>query len=359
MGKYRRVCPEPASETEDVTDVQSGSSPWRFSSPWRPSFRVADPVGPLRAGGAASFWPLLGSELQLRVLKMLHPRDLLALRATHRAARAVIARDGGEVGTALYRECQRYLEDLHRYNLMRRSERTRGVRSPLRRQSEVSADIRAIVVDWMVALSLQFQCHLHTQFLAVRSLDRVLDAVAVPRSEVQLVGAVCLLLACKMEETSHPPIQDVVRACEDLYSAEQVVMMERVVLAKLDWAVSSPTVAIFVQYLFQECSAPPEVRAMAYYLSEQSLLDARVAAVPPSLVAAAIVALSFFAFGKSYADVLHYSGYTQAQVQLPARCIIEMHEAAPFLRVQRIRADYLREQHFGVAARRIPRSFLA
>jgi hypothetical protein len=60
--------------------------------------------------------------------------------------------------------------------------------------------VRAILVDWLVDVNGEFDHHSLTLHLAVRLLDALLCVVHVRRDELQLVGAVCMLVAAKMEE---------------------------------------------------------------------------------------------------------------------------------------------------------------
>eukprot|EP01067_Filipodium_phascolosomae_P001156 Filipodium_phascolosomae@DN1802_c0_g1_i6.p1 len=78
----------------------------------------------------------------------------------------------------------------------------------LSHQKEVSARMRAILVDWIVEVHQRFKLRQETLFLTVNLLDRFLAKRNISKGKLQLLGTTCLWLACKFEEMYQPEIRD-------------------------------------------------------------------------------------------------------------------------------------------------------
>lgn len=62
-------------------------------------------------------------------------------------------------------------------------------------QNDVSPNMRAILVDWLVEVSEEYKLVSDTLYLTVSYVDRVLSSFAISRSKLQLVGVSCMLIA--------------------------------------------------------------------------------------------------------------------------------------------------------------------
>jgi G2/mitotic-specific cyclin 2 len=66
-------------------------------------------------------------------------------------------------------------------------------------QRELTTEMRAMLVDWMVDVHAKFRLGPESLFLAVNVLDRYLGLRQVTRKRFQLCGACALLIAAKFE----------------------------------------------------------------------------------------------------------------------------------------------------------------
>ena len=90
------------------------------------------------------------------------------------------------------------------------------------KQKEISHKMRSILIDWIVEVTIEFECCQDTLFLTASIVDRFLSKMNVPKSKLQLIGTAALFIACKYEETNPPGIKDFVYITDDTYSKEQV-----------------------------------------------------------------------------------------------------------------------------------------
>jgi cyclin-A len=62
-------------------------------------------------------------------------------------------------------------------------------------QKDVSANMRAILVDWLVEVSEEYKLVADTLYLAVYYIDRFLSVNALGRDKLQLLGVAAMLVA--------------------------------------------------------------------------------------------------------------------------------------------------------------------
>jgi len=179
-----------------------------------------------------------------------------------------------------------------------------------RLQTEVTEKMRTILVDWIVDVHLKFKQLPETLFLAVEIIDRYLDKKAVCRQRLQLVGVVAMLLASKYEEIYPPEVRDYIFISANTYTREDVLRMERQIFQTLDFNLTFPTIFPFLKRGLQVMEADTRTQQLSQYLAELSLLDVRMLAYSPSVVASSCIYLSnkFLSKEPAWSRVLeHYS----------------------------------------------------
>lgn len=65
----------------------------------------------------------------------------------------------------------------------------------MRKQVDINASMRCILVDWLVEVAEEYQLKPQTLFLTINYIDRFLSFMSVRRGKLQLVGAACMLVA--------------------------------------------------------------------------------------------------------------------------------------------------------------------
>ena len=71
-------------------------------------------------------------------------------------------------------------------------------------QTEIKSPMRKEVADWMLEICLDQRAQPEVFCLAMNYFDRFLSVCAIGRSQLQLLGATCLMVAWKVRE--HEPI---------------------------------------------------------------------------------------------------------------------------------------------------------
>ena len=65
----------------------------------------------------------------------------------------------------------------------------------MRKQQDITPNMRSILVDWLVEVGEEYRLHNETVHLAVNYIDRFLSQMAVQRGKLQLVGTAAMFLA--------------------------------------------------------------------------------------------------------------------------------------------------------------------
>ena len=108
-------------------------------------------------------------------------------------------------------------------------------------QKDLSEKMRQILIDWLSEVHLKFKLLPETFFLTINFIDRFLNKVQIPRTELQLVAVSSLLIACKYEEIYPPEISSFVYITDNAYNQEQILNMEIKILEALDYDLTYPT----------------------------------------------------------------------------------------------------------------------
>lgn len=96
--------------------------------------------------------------------------------------------------------------------------------------------MRMILYDWLVDVHLKLRMFPQTLFITCNLIDRYLSKKEINRSRLQLLGATCLFIAAKYEETYEvPELADFVNLCAKAFSKEDFTEMEAQVLKVLDF----------------------------------------------------------------------------------------------------------------------------
>ncbi|XP_031819027.1 cyclin N-terminal domain-containing protein 2 isoform X3 [Sarcophilus harrisii] len=190
----------------------------------------------------------------------------------------------------------------------------------------VTAEMRALVVDWLVQVHEYLGLAGDTLYLAVHLLDSYLRVARVPLRRLQLLGVACLFVACKVEESVRPevgsaggetggagqgeglggpapthsrstsltPLQPASLCLlgAGSFSPAQLLRAERRLLSRLNFQLYYPGPLLCLGLLAALARSRPRVLLLATYFLELSILEAESAGWEPSRRAAAALALA-------------------------------------------------------------------
>ncbi|TMW94935.1 hypothetical protein EJD97_009583 [Solanum chilense] len=200
-------------------------------------------------------------------------------------------------------------------------------------QPEINDRVRAILVDWLIEAHKRFELRPESLYLTVNIMDRFLSEEPVPRRELQLLCISSMLIASKYEEIWAPEVNDFLTITDNAYVRDQILLMEKVILGKLEWYLTVPTPYVFlVRYIKAAVPSDQEMENMTFFLAELGLMNyTTVISYCPSKLAASAVYAARSTLNRSprWTDTLkHHTGYTEDQLRECAKQLVSFHFGA-------------------------------
>ncbi|XP_073417507.1 G2/mitotic-specific cyclin-B1-like isoform X3 [Dendrobates tinctorius] len=207
--------------------------------------------------------------------------------------------------------CSEYVKEIYSY--LRSLEDAQPVRPSYLRGQEVTGNMRAILIDWLVQVQMKFRLLQETMFMTVAIIDRFLQENPVPKSQLQLVGVTAMFLAAKYEEMYPPEIGDFTFVTDHTYTKAQIREMEMHILRVLKFAIGRPLPLHFLRRASKVGEVTAEQHSLAKYLMELVMVDYEMVHYPPSQIAAAASCLSLkvFSAGDWTLTLQHYTTYSE------------------------------------------------
>ncbi|KAJ6793327.1 putative cyclin-B3-1 [Iris pallida] len=185
-------------------------------------------------------------------------------------------------------EVVEYVDDIYQYYW------TTEVQNPLPAnymtlQSDITPKMRGILINWLIEVHHKFQLMQETLFLMVDVLDRVLSILPVKKDELQMVGLTALLLASKYEDYWHPKINELISISANLYTRDQMLDMEKLILRELRFRLNVPTPYVFMLRFLKAAQSDKKLENLAFYLIELCLVEYEALKYRPSLLCASAI----------------------------------------------------------------------
>ncbi|MCD9637701.1 putative cyclin-A3-1 [Datura stramonium] len=161
--------------------------------------------------------------------------------------------------------CSAYASDIYDYlHQMQIEKKRRPLPDYLEKvQKDVSANMRGVLVDWLVEVADEYKLLSDTLYLTVSYIDRFLSVNVIPRQRLQLLGVSSMLIASKYEEISPPHVEDFCYITDNTYTTKEVVKMEADVLKCLQFEMGNPTTKTFLRRFTkiaqEDCKVSPQI----------------------------------------------------------------------------------------------------
>ncbi|KYR02275.1 G2/M-specific cyclinB [Tieghemostelium lacteum] len=220
-------------------------------------------------------------------------------------------------------------------------------------QYQITEKMRAILIDWMMAVHVRFKLLSETYFLSVNIVDRYLAKQQTPMSKLQLVGITAILLACKYEEIYAPQIKDFIETSDNACTHTEVLFMERSILQVLQFNMCTQTPLHFLRRFSKAAGSDSRTHSLSKFLTELAMIEYKMIQYLPSMIAAAAIYVARRMTMKQgpYWNVTleFYTCYTEAEVFQCAQDLKEVRKAANTSSLKAIKKKYMSSKLMTVA----------
>ncbi|XP_039343090.1 G2/mitotic-specific cyclin-B3 [Mauremys reevesii] len=202
------------------------------------------------------------------------------------------------------------------FNYMKEREEKFLLPNYMEKQYDISRDMRAILVDWMVEVQENFELNHETLYLAVKLVDHYLVEVVSMRDKLQLIGSTAILIASKFEERCPPCVDDFLYICDDAYKREELIAMEMSILRMLKFDINIPIPYRFLRRFAKCAHASMETLTLARFICEMTLPEYDYVQESASKLAASclLLALKMKSLGGWSPTLEYYSGYSSQEL---------------------------------------------
>ncbi|XP_027551979.1 G2/mitotic-specific cyclin-B3 isoform X2 [Neopelma chrysocephalum] len=242
-----------------------------------------------------------------------------------------------------------YAKDIFEY--MREREEKFMLPDYMEKQPDITGDMRAILVDWMVEVQENFELNHETLYLAVKLVDHYLVEVVSMREKLQLIGSTAILIASKFEERCPPCVDDFLYICDDAYKREELLAMEMSILSTLKFDINIPIPYRFLRRFAKCARATMETLTLARFLCEMTLQEYDYARESPSKLAASclLLALTMKNLGGWTPTLEYYSGYSAQDLHPLVKRLNFLLTYQPRDKLNTVRSKYSHRVFFEVA----------
>ncbi|XP_036002168.1 G2/mitotic-specific cyclin-B3 [Fundulus heteroclitus] len=246
--------------------------------------------------------------------------------------------------------CPEYAKDIFDY--LKQREEKFVLSNYMHNQPSLNAEMRAILVDWLVEVQENFELFHETLYLAVKMTDHYLSKAKIHKQMLQLVGSTALLIASKFEELCPPAAEDFLYICDDAYQRDELISMEASILQTLSFDINIPVPYRFLRRYARCVRANMDTLTLARFYCEMSLMEMDLVTERDSQLASACLLMALVTKGLGgWSPILQFhSGYQVSDLAPVVRKLHSMLVAPPDDRLRTIRNKYSHKVFFEVAS---------
>ncbi|XP_011760284.2 G2/mitotic-specific cyclin-B3 isoform X1 [Macaca nemestrina] len=214
----------------------------------------------------------------------------------------------------------------------------------MNKQIEITSDMRAILVDWLVEVQVSFEMTHETLYLAVKLVDLYLMKAVCKKDKLQLLGATAFMIAAKFEEHHPPCVDDFVYICDDNYQRYEMLNVEIDILNVLKFDINIPVAYHFLRRYARCIHTNMKTLTLSRYICEMTLQEYNYVQEKASKLAAASLLLALYMKKLGYwvPFLEYYSGYSISELHPLVR---RLNKLLTFSSYDSLKAVYYKYSH--------------
>ena len=169
-----------------------------------------------------------------------------------------------------------YINDILE-NLIEEEENNRLNINPsyLKIQKEINADMRAILIDWLIEVNKRFNFQEETIYKAIYLIDSYLSNKVIKKKYFQLLGITSLIISSKLNEIYLPKLSNYSDITCNTYDIEEIKKMEEEILKTLNFNLLVPTPLSFYEIISQKVGISDDINKFQFgeFLMQSFILD--------------------------------------------------------------------------------------
>ncbi|KAM4818413.1 G2/mitotic-specific cyclin-B3 isoform 2-T2 [Thomomys bottae] len=242
-----------------------------------------------------------------------------------------------------------YAEDIFAY--LKEREEIFILTNYMDKQTDLSCDMRALLVDWLVEVQMNFEMRHETLYLAVKLVDHYLTLSLCKKENLQLLGSTAFFIAAKFEEPYPPSLKEFLYICEDLYQRRDMLDMEASVLTTLDYDINIPIPYHFLRRYAMCLQSSMTTLTLSRYICEITLQESHYIPERASKLAAGsfLLALCMKNLGHLIRSLERHSGYTVSDLYCLVRKLNVLVTLQPYCEFKTVYNKYSSEVYYEVA----------
>ena len=240
-------------------------------------------------------------------------------------------------------------------NLVAREKQYSIPKDYLEHQAEINTKMRAILVDWLVEISVKFRFKPILIFKTVNLIDRYLVSEMVKQTDLQLLGVACFAINAKVEEIYPPLMEKYIHVCANAYTKKELLAMEAKILETVDFDLHQTCSYSYLTMLSQKIAIEAKPFAFIHYILETCLLESSLARFSNLVTACGAIFLTskIFKCGNWLPDLVKLTNVDEKQIKLCAKEIFFCMRKIDASSLNSIKKKFVSEKYFSVSKFRI------
>ena len=161
----------------------------------------------------------------------------------------------------------------------------------LNTESEITPEMRAMVVDWLLEVHQIFHFQEKCLFTTIQLKDKYLSKKLISIDQFQLLALTSLNIASKQEEVEYPILDNFITISKNTVTKQEMIDMENDLISTIKFDILSPTVLDFFQIYASISNLNPVEVSQGLYIMNILLIDINMLKYKNSILAFAVLKL--------------------------------------------------------------------